>query len=1659
MRVNRIAVALGLTSAIVMVGCDGGSSSSSTNPSPTSTTYSVKAIDGYLRNAKVWLDINRDFLHDEGTEPSAVTGEGGVADLDVSGIENYQDYQLVVHAIAGETIDEDTIDEANPTGQVMQGSMVLSAPAGESNITPLSSFVNLLINKKPNALDDPEQREQLKQQAVNEAANQLGLNPDTLLDDYLEEGEEDAKAAFAAQSIVQSEQVLPETPEEMADLAQDVQSAGESASEDVPELKIAEAINEQIKQVVESTAEEDLATTPPPVEPPSDDTPSADDDADGVPNHLDEFPNKSNEWLDSDDDGMGNNQDAFDFDPTEQYDNDSDGTGDNADLDDDNDTFLDDVDQFPFDMTKAGDHDSDGVDSVDDPFPYDHDNDGYNDDVDLFDDDPTEWADNDTDGIGDNADLDDDNDTFLDDVDEFPLDSTKAGDPDNDGIDSVTDTHPYDHDNDGYDDDVDLFDDDPTEWADNDTDGIGDNADLDDDNDGIDDEDDLHPFDETLAGDPDNDGVDTLVDAYPNDPEKSVADQVTQNSDFMPVLNINHRQVLKLNVDVEQRIETFNDNTVTITLTTRYLSEEGVEYGYTQSIDIASGTDFTRIVDFRFDFNLDGDAQFVGRTLDIGTRESGIESYWRYVDESDASDEGGVNGSARVFHNFDFSARVHPSDLSEIDTVQSFTVTYEEVEGNDLYTTNMTQFDVAGFDYTDVGTQVANYASINRTTIADLLQVGVEDSQDWEADGSINTVLLLGVGENGEYGTGYMMPVWANPQDGVYEEYADFNFTPGNWDNLTSYWYEYLREYKADGSVVEQGWRFVLDDTTNTKLTVGDDPSGLMFHKWDQTSRVVSDSERNEHVTWTHYALDGYDFTAASEDTGQAYRIYTHQVDDIWTTLSFDEWGSTDVVNLADQIENARAGGTSMYDIDASVVAGLDRYAASLPNSTFQYQENGAPRTWYAVTQDPRMTDGTPTVVPISLSEDGVMPNSYVASNGPELILIAAMDENNIYPWFDAYYRQRIEMYDLNMDLNHFDWTTNIGQLFINLEDAQARLDEVLNPAYMVCSHQNTGEKANPADSFDDFLPAAYQCGYIGIDESYLDGLTLYYQEDAENYLSYQFNTDGSGTYYESNGYTDSITWSITNTGIISIDNGGDAEHFAYIADQDGQYSLLGFFEWDEDGTPYSEIFGMEMTSYLPTGYKVCTQGDTEWDEVNDRPASSPQYADLQQAVSDCGGAIPMTTEMMNGLVWHDYNPDRDYHKIWTFYADGTVMKTKNGVESGPFTWFIDANGYLNIEYDQGNPDDFIILALIATQGDQYSLKALDSYPEEVDGQTEIWTEIVTEDFVTTNPVDKSGVIAALTTHVNWFSPWAEWNEEDQKDYLYFDHLDITQADVLTWTRSSVVELNKTLSAIDISDDFDLMLTTDGWEKVTGFEFDLSNSDIVGASPVAPSLTYSIIYAAVHDKQGSNIEAEAPGDWTHYLNNTEVYPSGSQVVAVTMRNDEDSYYLLDWRPYHMLAEPGVDNDGDQVSSLDELFVTTGAGDGVQGDLLDSASIGHEVSVELVRPLSTDTTGVANFYTVDWHVNNIATLLATGSWELRNLNGEQLVLFEIPQTVIDSFGNVIDSNWMFYSVYRSATGGDDVVHVGQFFHARSERDEIYMFNGTAKDAIINAADIQ
>jgi len=156
----------------------------------------LTAIDGYLQNAQVWLDLNKNFIWDTG-EPKATTGAGGKATLDVTGIDNPESYPIVVKAIKGKTVDEDT-------GNTIATDYVMSAPAGEQDITPLSTMVHVLLERDTNLS---------KEDAVQTVATQLGITSDDVLGDYIEDN--DVEAAFGAKTLVSSG-VLPETPEELA---------------------------------------------------------------------------------------------------------------------------------------------------------------------------------------------------------------------------------------------------------------------------------------------------------------------------------------------------------------------------------------------------------------------------------------------------------------------------------------------------------------------------------------------------------------------------------------------------------------------------------------------------------------------------------------------------------------------------------------------------------------------------------------------------------------------------------------------------------------------------------------------------------------------------------------------------------------------------------------------------------------------------------------------------------------------------------------------------------------------------------------------------------------------------------------------------------------------------------------------------------------------------------------------------------------------------------------------------------------------------------------------------------------------------------------------------------------------------------------------------
>ncbi|MCG6271802.1 hypothetical protein K6U70_06280 [Vibrio vulnificus] len=340
MNKNKIVVALGLGVSVGLLGCGGGSSSSSGGSS--SNSYSVTAIDGYLQNAQVWLDLNKNFVWDA-NEPRATTGAGGVATLDVTGITNPESFPVVVKAIKGETIDEDT-------GNTITTDYVMSAPAGEQDVTPLSTMVHVLLERDETLTKD---------EAIQTVATQLGIETDDVLGDYIEDN--DVEAAFGAKTLVSSG-VLPETPEELATEADEDETAESNFLTEAEDVNTATAQHIEDEKAAlgegeELNLEDDIGVVDPVT---GEVTFETDTDGDGVADSQDWAPSDPEEWLDSDGDDIGDNADPDDdndgtpdvdddlpFNPNETVDSDSDGIGNNTDTDDDNDGILDVDDSNP----------------------------------------------------------------------------------------------------------------------------------------------------------------------------------------------------------------------------------------------------------------------------------------------------------------------------------------------------------------------------------------------------------------------------------------------------------------------------------------------------------------------------------------------------------------------------------------------------------------------------------------------------------------------------------------------------------------------------------------------------------------------------------------------------------------------------------------------------------------------------------------------------------------------------------------------------------------------------------------------------------------------------------------------------------------------------------------------------------------------------------------------------------------------------------------------------------------------------------------------------------------------------------------------------------------------------------------------------------------
>ena len=176
-----------LLSICLLSACGGGGGGDSSGTTKTAddggtsvvTTLTGIVADGYLRDARVFLDRNNNRVYDNG-EPTAQSATGGAYSLDVNPGDGDL-YPVVVQVVAGQTVDEDT------GAPVAHSYLLESLPGHWQFVSPLTTLIKLERDKNPSFS---------QQQADIAVRSQLGIvDSVSLFSDYISPGGVDAAVA------------------------------------------------------------------------------------------------------------------------------------------------------------------------------------------------------------------------------------------------------------------------------------------------------------------------------------------------------------------------------------------------------------------------------------------------------------------------------------------------------------------------------------------------------------------------------------------------------------------------------------------------------------------------------------------------------------------------------------------------------------------------------------------------------------------------------------------------------------------------------------------------------------------------------------------------------------------------------------------------------------------------------------------------------------------------------------------------------------------------------------------------------------------------------------------------------------------------------------------------------------------------------------------------------------------------------------------------------------------------------------------------------------------------------------------------------------------------------------------------------------------------
>lgn len=164
MNFSRNLTAIGL--CVILSSCGGGGGGVGVGGSVTESVSGI-VMDGYLKNAFVFLDLNNDGIYNLG-EPQTTTDANGSYTLSAS-TADLQNHSIIAVAISGSTID---LDEPNLT---VSQQYSLTAPVGKNSV--ISPVTTLIASKVSQGLNIAE--------AENTVKSDLGLTNIDLYKDYI----------------------------------------------------------------------------------------------------------------------------------------------------------------------------------------------------------------------------------------------------------------------------------------------------------------------------------------------------------------------------------------------------------------------------------------------------------------------------------------------------------------------------------------------------------------------------------------------------------------------------------------------------------------------------------------------------------------------------------------------------------------------------------------------------------------------------------------------------------------------------------------------------------------------------------------------------------------------------------------------------------------------------------------------------------------------------------------------------------------------------------------------------------------------------------------------------------------------------------------------------------------------------------------------------------------------------------------------------------------------------------------------------------------------------------------------------------------------------------------------------------------------------------